>query len=131
MQKFLNQFNLRLVMALGLEQFIFSLSDNMVEGYAGGVFTDKEVDGVTIFMLPEATSYNIRASFSGVHTDHLTASAAITMLAINWFWNKYTDRLTDAENEAFHNYYYKLRDMVWSDDATHNINRSDFFNITD
>ena len=131
MQKFLNQFNLRPNIALALEQFIFSISDNKVEGYVGGVFTDKEVDGVTIFMLPEASSYNISASFSAVHTDHLTSSAAITMLAINWFWNKYTDRLTDAENEAFHDYYYKLRDMVWSDKATHAIDRSDFFNITD
>lgn len=134
MEKFLDQFNLNPFQRLDFEAFVFRAADAMVEGYMGGSWESREINGVRILIIPgseESVKLNNPEGFGSVTTDRLTASAAFTCCINNWFWNAKTSVLSEAANEAFHKAHFGLRDMVYADNATHGINTNDYHSFTD
>lgn len=133
MKKFLKQFNLSPMMNLRFESFIFNLADKLVVGYGGGIWKTKEIDGRSILLLPVTGYVTLNNENSGtmVITDHITASAAFTYLAINWFWNNVTDNISDDSNEKFNEVFYALRDSVFSGKPSVKFDVNAFFTFTD
>lgn len=134
MQKFLDQFKLRPALAAALEGYMFGTADDKVEGYRGGVWDDKEVGkGVFITLIPfrgEAT-FTMSNAYGSDTADHVTVSAALSCVAVNWFWHKYASVMTDSENKAMQKYYDGLRNAVYRKKATHGINSDKYFSLTD
>lgn len=134
MQKFINQFDLSPLMAMQLENFIFRMADDMVQGYNGGSWRTKTVDGITILLIPDAAkevTLDNRAMGGSVTTDHLTASAAFTSLVTNWYWNGNVKNLSFSSNKAFHDFHFGLRDAIYSDTPSTKINTNDYHSFTD
>lgn len=133
MQKFLKQFNLSPMMNLRFESFIFNLADKMVVGYGGGMWKTKQIDGQSILLLPVDGPVVLSSPMSGtsVTTDHITASAAFTYLAINWFWNNVTDTISDDSNGKFSEIYFGIRNSVFADKPTVKFDTQAFFDFTD
>ncbi len=132
MQNFLAQFKLNPVLNAQLEGFIFAMADKMIQGYNGGTWDDATVGKCNIVTIPGRTSqvtlYN-RLSGNSLTTDRDTASAAFICLAVNWFWNSYSDKMTASENNRMGVFYNKLRNAVYAKNS--GINTSDYFSFTD
>lgn len=133
MQAFLAQFKLRPMMAFHLEQFILRNADRIVQGYTGGMWDDALVKKAKITLIPgkddeQVTIHNIMGGGS-ITTDRLTASAAFVCCVVNWFWNMYTDKMTDKENAAMSKFYHALRDNVYGKNS--GVNTDDYFSFTD
>lgn len=129
---FISQFNLDPAMGFRFDIYAKEMAAQKVVGYNGGQWDTTTINGLTILLLPcDGEDITIRAAYSNITADRLTASAAFTCLLVNWFWNHYTESLTDEQNERFHNFYFALRDAVYADNKTHTIDTSKYFNITD
>lgn len=134
MQKFLAQFNLRPALELALEGFMFGMAGQKVKGYNGGVWEDKEVGkGVFITLLPfrGEESFTMSDAYGTTDAGHVTVSAALSCVAVNWFWHKYANVMTDAENRKMQKYYDGLRAAVYRKNADHGIDTNKYFTLTD
>lgn len=135
MQKFLDQFFTgNTMMALNMEIFIFQQAGKVVEGYNGGNWTSQEINGARILNIPgsaEQHTINVEMSGNSVTTDKVSASAAFTSLIVNWFWHVYARSMTTEEFERFSKYHYTLRDALYSDEPTTNLDTDAIFTLTD
>lgn len=134
MQKFIDQFNLRPGLAVALEQTLFSFADEKVQGYRGGVWEEKEVrKGVFITLIPfrGEETFTMSSAYSDVEADHITVSAAVSAVAVNWFWHRNAAIMTDAENKAMQKYYDAMRAVVFGKKKDHGINSDKYFTLTD
>lgn len=135
MQKFLNQFfPNNTMLALNMENFIFTQADKMIDGYNGGSWKSQEFNGVTILTIPgDAEQVTVAVAMSGneATTDRLTASAAFTSLVVNWFWHLYARSMNEEQFAAFDNFHQALRDAVYSDNPEAPVNVDTYFTLTD
>lgn len=132
MKNYLDQFKLTPVMRMRMEQFIFNVADKAVVGYCGGNWKDTLTGKVKTLRIPDsAERITIRNIMGGgeTTTDAKTASVAFTMLVNNWFWNQYTDQMSDASNAAFMKAHDGLRRAAYSSKS--GLNHSDLFDLTD
>ncbi len=103
-----------------------------VRDFNGGQWDTANIDGLTILLLPcDGDELTMSAAYNDVTADRLTVSAAFTCLLVNWFWNQFTESLTDEQNQKFHNFYFGLRNAVYADKKTHTIDTSKYFDLTD
>lgn len=130
--KFIEQFDLNPVQGLLLDRYAQGIARNKVRGFDGGQWGTTTIDGLVILLLPcDGDELTMSAAYNDVTADRLTVSAAFTCLLVNWYWNQYTDSMTDEQNEKFHNYYFGLRNAVYADKKTHTIDTSKYFDLTD
>ncbi len=129
---FIKQFGLTPIQGFHFDAYAQAIAQKKVRGFDGGEWGTQDIGGVTILLLPaQGEELTMSAAYSDVTADRLTVSAAFTMLLVNWYWNRYTEDLTDEQNEKFHDYYHALRHAVYADDKTHTINTSKYFDLTD
>lgn len=134
MQKFLDQFKLRPALALALEATMFNFAAEKVQGYRGGCWDEKEVrKGVFITLIPfrGEETFTMSSAYSDVEADHVTVSAAVSCVAVNWFWHRNAAIMTPAENAAMQKYYDALRAVVYGRKKDHGINSDKYFTLTD
>lgn len=133
MRKFLTMLGLSEMQKIDFERFVFTQADNMLPGYKGngGVWEAQELGNTIILMLPvpdgEVTLYNYMSG-NEIKTDRVTASAAFSVLVVNWFLNlRYEQgRLSDASLAKLTDAYHLLRGNIGNvPDA------SAFFDFTD
>lgn len=137
MKKFNDQFKLTPGMLFAFDNFIYSGSVSIL-GRASGYWNVKTVNGVVMLMLGDNDKTNgvgDRVEFFNpltgdkTMTDRVTASAAFTLMMVNWFWNRHAERFDDATNEAFERVYYALRDI--GTDKNSGVDALQFCNIND
>lgn len=139
MQKFMNQFAaLSPALLFQFDCFIYSRGVKAL-GRTAGLWESKEIGGVHMLLLGEndvkpdhGDKFKFFNEMTGDtnYTDRVTASAAFTLMVVNWFWNLHSEKMGDAANEAFERVYFALKAGVYEDKAA-GINTRDFFNITD
>lgn len=129
---FIKQFGLTPMQGLRFDAYAQSVAHRKIRGFDGGEWGTENIDGLTILLLPcDGDELTMSAAYNDVTADRLTVSAAFTCLLVNWFWNEYTEQLSDEQNQKFHDYYFGLQDMVYADYKTHTINTSKYFDLTD
>ena len=118
-----------------LEQFIYQLADQQIEGYNGGMWQLGQTVGTMDFVgLPETESGTVRVrgqNYCDVTTDPLTAGAALSVIAYNLLgWKLYevdpsgeTTRMLFTLSEDLK---YAVLDSDWDDQR-----KSDFLSIID
>lgn len=129
---FIKQFGLDPIQGFHFDAYAQAVARKKVRDFNGGQWGTANIDGLTILLLPcDGDELTMSAAYNDVTADRLTVSAAFTCLLVNWYWNQYTDRMTDDQNEKFHNFYFGLRNAVYADKKTHTIDTSKYFDLTD
>jgi hypothetical protein len=130
--QFIKQFALTKNQGAIFDDFLNEIAYEKINGYDGGEWGKKKMDGKTILLIPgNSKEITISTGFDEVTTDRITASVAFTYILVNWFWNQLSDKFSDDQNDKFMGFYFGLRDYVYASNSTHGINMDDFFKLTD
>lgn len=133
MKSFLSQFHISGMQKIRLEQFIYNLADQMIQGYNGGRWPAAKFGKVSCLTIPgNDATVTLSSPLSGVSvtTDRNTASVIFSFMVTAWFWERHSETMNDVISEAFSTVYNTIKDQVYSTDNK-KIDSNAFFRFTD